>query len=644
MWPSAWGHSLATAALGTLLYQRTDGNALFTVHMLDHLQQQGLLVEVDGQWCLRHGSDAVAQEVPAGLRALLLKQLEGLGAAAQQVLEAASVSGLYFTAAAVAAMLQQPVEDVEAICDELTRQGAGIAAQEILTWPDGTATVRYAFRHIMYRDVLYERLGMAQRARWHRLMAERFEAGYGDRAREMAGELALHFEHGQDARRAAQYQQYAAEQALRRHAYTVASAHCRRGLDLLTALPASAARASQELTLRLALSIALELTEGQASEELEHNLLQALALCEAVEATTALVPVLVSLTRQSMLRADRAATEQLMARERALLLQLHDPASLVQLHLQLGTAETLRAAFAQAAEHHREALRLYDLEAHRPGVLTSGHDPAIGALHVSAWRLWLTGWPEQALEHAERAQARADMVAHLLSLMGALTASARVRLCRGEGSAVFALAQRMIDLAQEYGFVLYEAMGMMFQGSVWVQDGELDRGLARLTAALARYRRLGSVASVPFFLTVLAQAHLQRGQVEAGLSVIEEAVQLTETHFVRFWTAEVYRLRGELLLAQAGQACRVPGMETAPAEACFQQALDIARQQGTKALELRAAISLSRLWLAQDKYDAAQTLLAGCYHWFSEGLDTADLQTARGMLARCQPVAQGGFK
>ena len=148
----------------------------------------------------------------------------------------------------------------------------------------------------------------------------------------------------------------------------------------------------------------------------------------------------------------------------------------------------------------------------------------------------------------------------------------------------------------------------------------------------------------PFFLTVLAQAHLQRGQVEAGLSVIEEAVQLTETHFVRFWTAEVHRLRGELLLAQAGQTCRAPGMETAPAEACFQQALDIARQQGAKALELRAAISLSRVWLAQDKYDAAQTLLGRCYNWFSEGLDTADLQTARGMLARCQPVTQSGFK
>ena len=143
---------------------------------------------------------------------------------------------------------------------------------------------------------------------------------------------------------------------------------------------------------------------------------------------------------------------------------------------------------------------------------------------------------------------------------------------------------------------------------------------------------------MPFFLTLLAEAHLQRGQVAEGLVVIQEAVQLTETHFVHFWTAEVHRLRGELLLAQAGQACRAPGIETASAEACFHQALAIARQQGAKALELRAAISLSRLWLTQDKYDAAQQLLAGCYHGFSEGWDTVDLHTARGVLARCQPV------
>jgi predicted ATPase len=455
----------------------------------------------------------------------------------------------------------------------------------------------------------------------------------------MAGELALHFERGQDARRAAQYRQYAAEQALSRHAYTEAVAHGHRGLDLLAALPASPARAAQELPLRLALSVALVPTQGHTSEALEHNLQQTLALCEAVEGTTALVPVLVDLTRMYMLRADRATTERLLARERALLLQLHDAASLVQLHTQLGTAETFRGAYPQAEEHHRHVLRLYDPEAHRPLVLTSGGDPAVVALAYSGWRLWLTGWPTQAVDHAVRALARAETLAHPLSLMNALLFFTLVRMCRGECTAALALAQRLVDVRREHDFVLFEAVGTMLQGSVWVQNGELDRGLMLLTTGLAQYRRLGDHPGLPLFLTCLAEAHFRCAQVEEGLSVIGEAVQLTETHFARFWTAEVYRLHGELLLAQAGQAHPATDPETATAEACFQQALAIARQQGAKALELRAAISLSCVWLAQDKHDAAQGLLAGCYDGFSEGWDTADLQAAQSLLARCHTVA-----
>ena len=146
----------------------------------------------------------------------------------------------------------------------------------------------------------------------------------------------------------------------------------------------------------------------------------------------------------------------------------------------------------RAEEHHRHVLCLYDAAAHQPSVLTLGSDPSVGALAVSALRLWLTGWPEQAIDHAVRAQARAEMLAHMLSLMVALTGSVQIRLWRGECTAAFAVAQRLVDMGHEHDFVLYEAMGMMFQGSVWVQDGALERGLALLTAGLARYRRLGS--------------------------------------------------------------------------------------------------------------------------------------------------------
>jgi predicted ATPase len=632
------GVSTAPADLVAMLYRRTDGNALFVVQLLDHLLQRGFLLETDGQWRLRDGVDVVAREVPEGLRALLLKQVEGLDAGTQQVLDAASVCGSQFAAAEVAAMLQCPVEDVEAMCDTLTRHGAFIAAQGFLTWPDGTATVRYAFRHILYREVLYERLGMAQRARWHRLLGERLETGYGSRARELAGALALHFERGQDVWRAVQYQRYAAEQALSRNAYTEALAHCHRGLHLLATLPASAERVTQELSLRLALSIALAATQGYAAETLADNLQQALALCEVVEATTQLVPLLAGLTRLFMMRSDRTATERLMARQRLLLTQLHDATSLVLLHTQLGTAETYRAAYAQAEVHQTHALHLYDPEKHRALTLRFGNDPAVTALAASGWRLWLTGWPDQAAEQTARALAHAGTLEHPFSLAIALLCVAMVRQGRGEFRAALKSAQHLRTVGHEQGFRLYEALGTMTQGSILVQRDELASGWTLLTTGLAQYRHLGSQASLSFFLSFLAETHLRQGQVTEGLAMVAEALRLTDTHFDRFWEAELHRQQGSLLLAQTHPPHSASGTAVAAAEACFQQALDIARQQGAKALELRAAMSLSRLWLAQDRPDAAQELLAESYGWFTEGWDTADLQAAHDLLARCHAV------
>jgi DNA-binding winged helix-turn-helix (wHTH) protein/predicted ATPase len=629
------GARAVPAELEALLYRRTDGNALFVVQLLDHLLQQGVLVEANGQWRLRDGVAAVAREIPESLRALLLKQVEGLEARPQQVLEAASVSGSRFTPAEVAAMVQGPVAEVEAICDELTRQGSVIEAQGVETWPDGTVTGRYGFRHVLYREVLYERLGMAQQARWHRLLGERLEAGYGDRASEQAGALALHFERGQDGWRAVQYQRYAAEQALSRHAYTEAFVHGHRGLELLATLPESPEHATQELGLRMALSIALAATQGYATEALADNLQQALALCEAVEATTQLVPVLVGLTRLFMIRSDRPATERLLARQRALLTQLHEATDLVLLHTQLGTAETYRAAYTQAQDHQTHALYLYEPEKHRALALRFGSDPAVTALAASGWRLWLTGWPDQAAEQTARALAHAETLEHPFSLAIALLGVAMVQQSRGEFSAALASAQRLRTVGHEQGFKLYEALGTMTQGSILVQCDELASGGSLLTTGLAQYRHLGCQASLPFFLSFLAETSLRQGQIAEGLAVVAEALRRSDTHFGRFWAAELHRQQGTLLLAQTPPRQSAPGTAVADAEACFQQALAIARQQGAKALELRAAMSLSRLWLAQDQPDAAQGLLADIYGGFTEGWETADLRAAQDLLARC---------
>jgi predicted ATPase len=279
-------------ALGTFVHQRTEGNALFMVHILDHLIQQGWLVEVNGQWHFRDDVADVAGTVPENLRPLLVRQVEALNADEQRILDIASVIGFHFTAAEVAAILPSPVEAVEDICDGLAQQESFIEAMGTTRWPKDAATIQYGFRHMLYRDVLYARLGMAQRRRLHVLVGEHLEARYGVWTREIAGELAIHFERGQDTWRAVQYQQYAAEQALCRHAYTEALAHGNRGLELLATLPESPECMIRELSLRLPLSIALTGTQGYTSEALADNLHRALALCDAVESTTQLVPLL----------------------------------------------------------------------------------------------------------------------------------------------------------------------------------------------------------------------------------------------------------------------------------------------------------------------------------------------------------------
>jgi predicted ATPase len=256
------GSHVPSTNLADVMYRRTEGNAFFTVQMLSHLLQQGLVIETSRRWWLRGGLAAVKRHVPEGLRTLMIKQLEALDATDQLVLEAASVGGVHFVAAEVAAGLLYPVEKVETICDRLTQHSLFLEAQELVTWPDGTSTVRYGFRHALYRDVIYDRLGMAQRSRLHRLVGERLESGYVEQAKEMASELALHFECGQDFRRAIIYRQYAAQQSLHRSAYREALMHGTRGLQLVANIPERADRMQQELRLRYALNVALTPSKG----------------------------------------------------------------------------------------------------------------------------------------------------------------------------------------------------------------------------------------------------------------------------------------------------------------------------------------------------------------------------------------------
>jgi predicted ATPase len=401
---------------------------------------------------------------------------------------------------------------------------------------------------------------------------------------------------------------------------------------------------------------AVSVTQGFSAAALVQNLSCAQVLCQALHDDATLVSVLVALGRFYDLRADRDTIEQQTDEKLRLLGRVQEPTLALQLHTHLGTSYLFRGMHKQAQAHHAQALELYDPQQHRELALRFSVDPAVVAGVLSSWSLWLAGWPDRARVRLQYGLNRARELGHPYSLCLACVRAAEVHLWCGALAEVERLVEEGRSLAREHGVALFSVQGGILQAYVRVQRGESEAGLSLLTEGVAQYRGLGAPDALPSHLCFVAEAYRQLGRVEEGLATVAEAVRLTETQADVWWAAEVYRLQGELLLMPTGQATtsrRVghsqsrAGRDTsagtssqsplsrtpAEAEERLHQALGIARQQEAKSLELRAVMSLSRLWHAQGKKTQAQLLLAEVYGWFTEGFDTTDLREAQALLA-----------
>src|SRR5215470_10233676 len=279
-------------ALASLIHERTRGNPLFMVNVVDYLLAEGLIAGGDGQWRLNVELARLEMGVPESIRQMIEKQLDRLSQDQRRTLEVASVAGVEFDAEAVAVGLEKGVVEIEEICEELAHRHQFLHAVGVIELPDGRLTARYRFMHALYQNVLYQQATEARRARLHLMMGERGESVYGERAGELAAELAMHFEHGRDYRRAIRYLRQAAENAARRFANHEAIALARRGLDLLKSLPETVERTQSELSLQVILGVSLMATRGYASAEVEQAYARARELCQQIGETPQLFPVL----------------------------------------------------------------------------------------------------------------------------------------------------------------------------------------------------------------------------------------------------------------------------------------------------------------------------------------------------------------
>jgi predicted ATPase len=379
------------------------------------------------------------------------------------------------------------------------------------------------------------------------------------------------------------------------------------------------------LTLYIALGAALLVTKGHAAPEVEQAYTQARALCQQVGETPELVPVLFGLWRYYVTRSQFQTALELGETLLRLAQRTQDDALAVVAHYALGFTWFSLGALPTARQHLEAGIARYTPAQRHAAVFHIGHDPGVACRVYVAWTLWFLGSPAQALARAHEALALAQALSHPYSLAWARCVAAMVYHFRRDVPAVYEQAEAAVALATAQGFPLWGAWGTSLRGWALAMQGQGEAGLAQVRQGLSAYRATGAALAVPYYCTLLAEVAAHLGHPEDGLQALAEAHTLVEQHDERWWEAEACRLRGVLLLRQ-------PGTPLAEAETWLRRALDVAHRQGAKALELRAAMSLSRLWQQQGKRTEAHALLAEVYGWFSEGFDTADLQEARALL------------
>jgi len=487
----------------------------------------------------------------------------------------------------------------------------------------------YTFRHALIRDTAYQSLLRRTRQHYHAQVAQLLEARFPEVVETQPELVAYHYTKASLAEQAIGYWQRAGQRASERSAYQEAISHLTTGLSLLQTLPETLARHQQELPLQTALGGASLMVRGHTASEVEAAYTRARDLCQQLGDTQDMLPVLFGLWRFSVMRADLGMARQLGEELLGLAEQSDELPLHVFPHYAAGFTCFCLGELLPARSHLEEGIAHYDPAQRRSPLFWAGQDPGVACRIYAALTLWLLGYPDQALARTHDGLALATELAHPFSEAFALALVSMVEQLRRDGQDPYDHAQAAVTLSTEQGFPTWLALGACLRGWALTALGQREEGMVQLHQGLTDFRAIGTELFVPYFLILLAEGYGALKQVDEALDALKEGWETMEQTGEHWWKAEVHRLKGDLLLHQATS-------DVAQAADCFRQALDVARNQQAKSLELRAATSLARLWRSQDKHQEAYDLLAPVHDWFTEGFDTADLQEAKALLTELE--------
>jgi class 3 adenylate cyclase/predicted ATPase len=604
---------------------KTDGVPLFVEELTKMVLESGLLKEEDGYYVGAHGGAPILPlAIPSTLQDSLMARLDRL-ASVKEIAQVGATLGREFS--------YELLHAVSPFDEAMLQQGLRQLVEAELIYQRGLPPqATYLFKHALIQDTAYQSLLKSKRRQLHQETAQVLEKRFTEIKDTQPELLAHHYTEAGLLAQAIPYWQQAGQNAIRRSANVEAVSHLSKGLELLKTLPDIPGHPQQELTLQLALAAPLMATKGWAHPEVARSYSRARELCQQVGETPQLFPALWGQWGFYFIGGELQTARELGEQLLRIAQNVQDPALLVEGHHALWPALFFLGEFALTRAHLEQGIALYDSQQHGSrAFFYGGHDPGVCCQDFWALILYFLGYPDQALKKVHEALTLARELSHPLSLAVTLYYAARLHQARRERQEAQEQAETLIALSREQEFALMLAWGIIYRGWALAEQGQVEEGIAQIRQGLTASQATGAEVARPHFLALLAESCGKGGQTEEGLSALTEALGIVHKNGEREYEAELYRLRGELMLAQSSVQ-RLASSVQKEAEECFLKAIEIARRQQAKSLELRAATSCARLWHQQGKPKEAHAMLAEIYNWFTEGFDTKDLQEAKTLL------------
>ena len=610
------GEGADLAALKRLIVEKTEGNPFFMEETVQVLLDEGALVREGAVVKLTRSLNTL--KIPPTVQGILAARIDRLPSDAKDLLQTLAVIGREFPLSLISAVVRKSDAEINRMLKDL-QQGEFIYEQPAV------GDIEYVFKHALTQEVAYNALLVEQRKLLHERAGEVLESMFAGQLDDHLYELARQYSRSDNLTKAVQYLGRAGQLATQHSAHTEGIGLLNSALELLQRLPVTPERDQSELELYTALAPALMVTKGWGAPETEKVYVRAYELSSrggiAVQRFSALMGLYALAFVQGKLPAAREWEKQLLS----LAEQQQVPALLLEAHHACWSTALSMGELAAAEAHIEKGLASYEPQFHNSDALRyTGHDSAVCAQSWGALISWIRGYPGQAIQRNDRALVMARELGDPFTVAFSFNCAAQMHhFLRSGLAAEKQAAETALAAAAEGGFPVLLAWGRMLEGRALAQQGQVEAGIARIHEGLGASRATGTELWRTYWLSLLAETCGRAGRISEGLTAATEALAVVQRTAEHWFEAELYRLKGELALRQD---------DSKGARSCFERAIEIARAQDARSLELRATMSLARLLAKEGRRDEARAMLTENYGWFTEGFDTADLKDAKSLL------------